>query len=238
MMGLTITTALFEPVAASIVPQRSRVYSPAWVDILYRMCRRNITQDFDLVCLTHYNQLAFDEPVVAVPFVEDTRQMMCLTEVFRPDLKIDRGLFIALDTVIMRNIDHLIAYDGPLAMPRFKQPGSQLYYNPVCFYQGEAAVPLWHNRDTAQHGNNSMTEFGVSEMLYWCNSYDGPIDDVHELWPLQVASYQWLTAGLNDRGDISPAAPDEVAEHARIVYFFGEEKPHNTTLSQVQDHWR
>ncbi len=238
---LTVTTVLFDPNAESIIPERSRVYSPHWVDKLYRGCARNLTVPFRFLCLTHYPRSAFAHPEIEVaPFLEDTRQVMCLTEVFRPDLGIDRGFFIALDTVILRNIDHMTEYRGDFALPKLTGPseGYRIFYNPVALYHQPAVEHLWTERHRAHACyKNKMWEFGASEMRYWARGYRGEIDNVHKLWSLHVTSYQWWTPGKNGRGDTQEASPEEVAETARIIYFFGEEKPHNTTLQVAREHW-
>ena len=129
-----------------------------------------------------------------------------------------------------------------LAMPKLTGPGEgyRIFYNPVALYHQPAVEHLWTERARAYFDPQctKMREFGVSEMRYWARHYRGEIDDVHKLWPLHVTSYQWWSPGKNGRGDTQAASPLEVACSARIVYFFGEEKPHNTTLSAIaKHHW-
>ncbi|MBU0599107.1 hypothetical protein KKF61_09065 [Patescibacteria group bacterium] len=242
-MTFTIVCVLFDANEDSQIPERSRVYSPKWVDILWRMCDRNLTREWRLVCLTHYPKESFHEDVVVVPFLEDTRQVMCLTEVFRPDLGIEHGMFVALDTVITRNIDSFADYRGVFALPRFKKKKAALAYdNPIALFSREGARELWNGRDRAFHDKEMvMEEFGPSEMRYWSKYAPEGTDDVHELWPKQVVPFDAIMLS-EERGlyrkDERQGTVEELKEAVRILYFFGKLKQHNTKLQIAIDHWK
>ncbi len=240
---MTVTTALFSPDESHRVPERSRVYSPEWVDKLARGVRRFSDEGVRFVCLTHYAQDEFKEDVEAVPFLEDTREVMCLTEVFRPDLGIDRGMFIALDSIILGNLSDLFSYRGDFALPRLEFHGKSMFYNPVCLYHGPAATVLWENRDAAKASKYHWDDFGPSEQLYWAGEYPGKIDDIHELYRGQIASYSWLIPDdrpprRKGRGDSPYGTEEELAQSVRVAYFYGALKPHNASKNWVTDQWK
>ena len=227
---ITITCGLFDAGPESKIRPPSRVYTPEWVDILYRMVQRNLTIPFRFVCLTHYPQEAFKEHVVAVPFLEDIREVMCLTEAFRPDLEIERGMWFGLDTVIRGNIDDLASWDGDFALGR--QPGppdydgtAMIWANPICLYDGKAVAHLWENRADAATDPwivQYSGAFGLAEQFYWGRHYQGQISDYYTLFPGQIVSNRNWKPQMED---------------TRIVYFYGKEKPQNTNLPGVTEHW-
>ena len=237
---LTITCVLFDPAAGSRLPERSRVYSPEWVDTLWRMLDRNLLTEWRMVCLTHYPQSAFCEGVVAVPFLEDTREVWCINEVFRPDLGAERGMFLALDTVIVKNIDHMAEYSGLMALPRYHAGAKLKYTNPMALYSKEAADLLWNQaREAYRDPWVMMREFGPSEMRFWARYAPKDTEDIHALWPRQLAPYQLLRDGPVERMEVRPAPPDEMLKSVRIISFgFSEEKPHNTTIGIAKEHWK
>jgi len=236
----TVICVLFDPRDGSRLPKRSRVYSPQWVDIMWRMLNRNLTKEWLLLCLTHYPKESFRENVKVVPLLDDTREVWCINEVFRSDLGIERGMFIALDSVIVQNIDHMASFNGFFALPGYHMGCELKYTNPIALFSRPAADLMWRGAELARNDPSvQMNEFGPSEMRYWSKYAPEATEDIHKLWPRHIAPYQLLREGPLEKREVRPAPPEEMLKEARIITFgFSNEKPHNTTLEIARRHWR
>ena len=120
-------------------------------------------------------------------------------------------ILVGLDTVVTGNIDHLADYclDGG----RFACPRDPNYAHQVC--NGVALVP-----EGMQHIGQQWA--GQNDMD-WVRKFDPAVID--DIFPEQVVSYKGHVKkhGLGD---------------ARIVYFHGEEKPHQLGgLDWIAQHW-
>lgn len=120
-------------------------------------------------------------------------------------------ILVGLDTIVTGNIDHLANYcleAGKIAVPR-----DPFYPETVC--NGVALVPgghAWVFEDW--DGENDMD---------WIRSMD--VDVIDDLYPGEVVSFKGHVKdyGLGD---------------ARIVYFHGEEKPHQLDHDWIEREWR
>ena len=106
---ISIICALFKGTGRGL-PHSAEIYNTEWADKLYRGLKRNITTDFELVCLVD-DDYTFKEPIRAIPFLDPTTPgWSLLAELFRPDITTNRRMIIGLDTVIMSNIDDILSF--------------------------------------------------------------------------------------------------------------------------------
>jgi hypothetical protein len=119
-------------------------------------------------------------------------------------------ILVGLDTIVTGNIDHLAEYC--LTAERFACPRDPYWPDRVC--NGVALVP-------AGHEHIGLEWDGANDME-WVRKYAPLVID--DLFPDQVVSFKGHVK-QNGLGD------------ARIVYFHGEEKPHQLDLDWVQQHW-
>lgn len=183
------------------------IFTPEWVDRLYRGIRRNTSHPFRFVCYCD-REYEFHEPVERRMLKLPYRNMFSLLEVFREDL--GRVVFMGLDTIITGDLDGLMSYDGPFAMLR--DP-----YFPERPCSGVMAFPytpqVWENfeRDHEKHAK-AHTMFGQpSDMIYLATQQHVLIDDhVDGIYSYKV--------------HIKPNPA--LLQKSRIVYFHGREKPH------------
>jgi len=224
---LSVVCALFD--GGDNVPDFSRCYSPLWVDKLYRGVCKHLGEPFRFVCLTHYPQRAFLEPVEAVPFLHDNRRWTCLMEAFRPDIVGERAILMGLDTIIRGPLDELAAYRGKVAMCRAVGAPQCSYNNAVMLYDAEIAQRLWLEWSADPTGwekrwlicgKPSELAFIDGTLKAW-----GVVPDLLEtLFPGQALCYNY-------------ASSDEEMRAARVVWFFGHTKPHNMHQQFLKDAW-
>jgi hypothetical protein len=121
-------------------------------------------------------------------------------------------ILVGLDTIVTGNIDHLAEYC--MTADHFACPRDPYYAHQVC--NGVALVPAGMQRIGFEWA-------GANDMEHVRKYNPRVIDD---LFPGQVVSYKGSVKkdGLGD---------------ARIVYFHGEEKPHQLTdLDWISEHWQ
>lgn len=209
MTAVTFSCCLWD--AREDTPEFSRCYDEAWVDKLFRAVARNVSRPFHFVLFTDRARRV--SPGIAQRRLSQARpDYGALIEPF----SLDRPTIImGLDTVIVRNIDHLVDYclrpGAPIAAPRDPYKPEQLI-NPFIL------VPKGHlHVRTGWHGQNDMD---------WLRRY--PWQPMDDLWPGQLVSLKFhrlRTEGL----------PTD----ARVVYFHGRPKPDELThLDWIREHWR
>lgn len=120
-------------------------------------------------------------------------------------------ILVGLDTVVTGNCDHLADYC--LTADRIAVPLDP--YNPRQVCNGVALVP-------AGFGAVGWGHDGRTNDMDWIRAQNPEVID--ELFPGQVVSYK---GHVRDRG----------LGDARIVYFHGEEKPHEITDGWVRRAW-
>ena len=208
---ITVACALFR---GRDVPEHSLgIFTPEWVDRLYRGAARNTTRPFRLVCYTD-QEYEFAEPVDQRPLVMPYRNCLALLECFREDL--GRVVFMGLDTIIVGNIDAVMDYDGPLAMlpdPLAPRPCSGVMAYPY-------TPQIWEafERDHEEISRSSLLGGYPSDMTFLATQIHALIDDAG------IYSYK-----AHCRGGV-PA-------DAKIVYFHGWEKPHELRHDWIREHW-
>lgn len=233
---ISVYTVLFDATRdLKKTPQYSQgLYRPEWVDKMYRMFKRNTTIPFQMFCITHYDQEAFAEPVQVIPFYEDDRSWLQLNEVYRPEnITTERCMFVALDTVITGNIDHILAYEGDLGVVNC----DGVFANPFTLYSRMTAKLLWQHwrEDQKSHEAKYCIDKRPSE-LRWL---EAEVTVLHKdlynwhyldsLFPGQM--WSWPFSARDKHGvDWFPA-------NTRIVYWHGCSKQHNCGASWVKDHW-
>ena len=226
LTDITVVTVLFDGRNTG-VPHTVGVYTPEWVDKLYRGIARNYKGMFELICMVD-KQYQFQEPIKQVRFEKSVDQygwMSCL-EVYRPDICQGKRFTIGLDTIITGPLDDIFAYSAKIALctdPMIPQT----VCNAVTISDSEFCDELW----TMWRGNEyklmkeSQLEIGwqtfPSEMALLRNHYaDSPLLD--KIFPGRILSYKQQILGR----------PTHLLDNSSIIYFHGVPKPH-----QMKDRW-
>lgn len=207
-MILHVAACLWDPNSKS--ERFSRAYDETWVEKLYRGFKRNLTLPFRFVLFTDRLR-EFNEPIEQELLVTKPPDYGCLIE---PFILNEPMIVCGLDTVLIKNIDHMARYclsGDKIALPRHPSKPDYGSINPVAF------VPAGHRRIYDEwRGENDME---------WLRLQDSVSAD--KLWSGQILSLK-----LHDVRNNGLRA-------ARIVYFHGSFKPHELGhLAWVREHWR
>lgn len=185
----------------------SSMYDESWVEKLYRGFRRNLTLPFEFICFTD-RERAFAEPVTQYRITSKKPSYADCIEPYRLGRPM---ILVGLDTVVTGNVDHLARHcleSSMIAVPR-----DPFFPETVC--NGVALVPEGHEWIWARHrGENDMD---------WIRSLARK-EVIDDLYPSHVVSYKGhvMFEGVGD---------------ARIVFFHGEQKPHQLDEPWIREHW-
>jgi len=240
--SFTLLTVLFPPPEVKNQPSFNTKYTPEWADRVHRGVARNTSKAFNHICLTTFPQEAFKEDIQAVPFMMKDRigSWMCINEIFREDLGVERGLVCGLDTIFCGPIDKLIdipsdiVFPGaPKASPDWALPVN----NGICIFSGTAQNrSIWDDYkkdpDTIdkQYTPTKWGKGNPSEMLYWIGKSQNSFANIEDYYPGSVVSYKL---------DILKSKnPSKAVDNASIIYFHGAIKNnHKSVLPCVSQHW-
>ena len=222
---LNVCTLLWEPNEFSFT--FSRAYSEEWVERLYAGFRRNLTMPFNFICYVDrlremsgdIVQVKLDNPK---PTVRDCLQPFEINEPM---------ILVGLDTMVIRNIDHLAEYvlrgdfrTWPMLLPRDPFKKDRRSCNGVCL------VPAGHEFVWKRRTNLD----DMAEVRRW------PHKQIDDVFPGSVVSYKGHVLGQSDihQAGLARAQPRGL-DGVDIVYFHGEPKMQSLrTEKWVKEHWR
>lgn len=188
----------------------SRCYDEQWVNRLYDGFARNLTVPYQFVLFTDRKRSFGDRDILQSMIDAPSLGYGACIEPYRLD---DPMILVGLDTVITGNVDHLAEYcltANILALP-------QDPYHPTTVCNGVALVPAGQRAAVFDKwaGENDMQ---------WMRKQRYKVID--NLFPGHVISYKGAAKGYGLRD-------------ARVVYFHGEEKPHQLPhVEWINRHWR
>lgn len=207
---ITFATVLFDGVD---VPDFSAgIYTPEWVDKLYRGINRHMRGPFRMVCYTDRPR-GFKEPIEQRPIKRNASDCRALLEPFGDDM--GRVIFMGLDTLIVGPMDRLLGYSGSLGMARDPCNETKACSGVMSFtYRPD----IW-GRYVETDAKDSMLGRFPSDM-----------DFLRGFKPDILDGCGLYSAPIHCRGGL----PDDAA----IVFFHGRMKPHNTIAPWVQENWQ
>lgn len=187
----------------------SRCYDEAWVKRLFDGVKRHLSRPYQFVLFTDRRRDFGGRDIMQVIIDAAPPGYGACIEPYRLD---DPMILVGLDTVITGNIDHLADYcltESMIALPR--DP-----YHPTMVCNGVALVPA---------GQRGVFERWAGENdMVWMRKQRHKVIDL--LFPGHVVSYKGCAKGYGLRD-------------ARVVYFHGEEKPHQLpSVEWINRHWR
>lgn len=221
-------------------------YSADYVNKLYNMVQRNLTLDHEFVCFTE-NPKGLDERITVMPLdkLDGVKGWWFKPLFFNPELPLNGNLlFLDLDIIIFRNIDHLFTYKpgkfliirdfNRQTLPNYKKfnssvfrittgQHSQVYEN---FIKDPKGIPRRY--------------LGDQDWIYANVTHD------FEYWPVDwIQSYKWEMRGRapldrkkpkGERDFVKPGEP-KILKDTSIAVFHGDPNPHYCKDPWVKKNW-
>jgi hypothetical protein len=202
------------------------MYGPEYVNILHAMVQRHLLDSFEFHCFTD-DDAGLDPDIVVRPLPESLVgwwNKLCL---FKSDAFPDgvRVLYLDLDTIITGSLFQISQFRGEFAILRD-------FYRPRGLGSG---VMLWE----AGRMNEIWDQFVADDCPELSGGDQAYIEIVaHRKWGHRIPRkhiLQDLFPGtfVSYKAHCSGGDPD----HARVVCFHGQPKPHNCGAQWVADHW-
>jgi hypothetical protein len=198
-------------------------FTAEYVHKLVSAVRRHSSFALDVLCLTDDKDLRGNFRTVALE--KDLPGWWSKLELFRPGLtEKKRILYFDLDTLILKNIDHLLQFEAPFA--------ALLPWNPANRARKQLAsgVMLWDHAMFSQLFHNGYQP----EQL---GRYAGDQEFLSE--KINVGRYTWTP--LQNVAKIysyKRQCRHRIPRDAEIVCFHGKPRPHELTLPWVVGNWR
>jgi len=232
--GISVVCVLYQGRKAKGGPQ----YNPEWVNKLYRGVRRNLQREPRFVCITDWTGPGRWEPEIEkVRLLGIAPGFLNLLEIFRPELQLNRTLFMGLDTLVTGSLEELCGYQGQMGLTGDSIPVSEERrcptLNAVAMFSQTMADHLW------QVYRGRSVDFWIkttrlkphqqgSDMVFM---YERPFcepDILTDLFPGQISSWR---RQIRPKGDLG---------NTRLAYF-GKGKP-NLGLDKnhpfIREHWK
>lgn len=187
----------------------SRCFDETWVEKLYRGFKRNLTIPFRFVVFTDRKR-SFCDGIDQQRLATNPPDYGCMIEPFKLN---EPTIICGLDTIILRNIDHMADYclmGKAIAAPIHPSKPQDGVINAIVF------APAGHRRVFDDwHGENDMV---------WLRKFAPVLTD--DLWPREILSLK-----LHD-------VRRKGTQGASIIYFHGQPKCHQMgDTAWVKQNW-
>jgi len=220
-------------------------YGSEYVNILHRMVKRNITLDYEMVCLTD-DPRGIDPEVKILPLPSGLEGWWCKPYIFSKDLPIKGNiLYMDLDVVISGNLDKLFEYH-PNAwcvirdFTRAMRPKWEKYNSSVIRFKTGQLQPVWEDfiknpKSIIQrlHGDQDwLYERMGGTAIMWPDSWI-------QSWKWEVRTSREFKAG-GIRGNRQFKHIEHVTPRVEccICVFHGDPNPHNCEDPWVKKNWQ
>lgn len=198
-------------------------FTAEYVHNLVSAIRRHSSITLDVVCLTDDKKLVGDFRII--PLEKNYPGWWSKLELFRPGLTHKkRILYFDLDTLILKNIDHLLRLEVPF--------GALLPWNPSNRASGQIAsgIILWDHEMFSPlfRNGSSPIDFG---------HYAGDQEYLSE--KIKAQKYAWVQ--LQDIAKIysfKRQCRRKLPKNAEIVCFHGKPRPHEVQIPWVRENWK
>jgi len=205
-----------------------------YVNKLYNSIERNTHLPFRFVCFTDMRKAEkiFSSNIEVEKIPSNLRvngKTVCPKEwrgnlkkiiAFNPDNSLTgRVILFDLDVVIVKNIDHILSYDGFFCANKPDLNGSVVGFESKNI---ELVEKLWH--PLCRNYNSIAQRTRGSERKYYMEKLfkDERTQYWQDLYPAEIVSYK-------NQG---------YSSEARIIYFHGIPKPHQLNVGWIKDNWR
>lgn len=216
-------------ITIATVLRQSPVFTPAWVDKLYRGVDRNLDRPFRFVCLTDTFS-GFREDVELIPLKNGWQTKHSKLELFRPDLDLGRVLYMDLDTVVLGSLEDICSYSGSFAMLRdFSAPLRSYYGSGVMAWEPGFGHDIYAAFRVLPKEVRNVTYAiggGRGDQLFINHRTLVAPHRLQDMFPGQLVSYR----DVRHRCGMS--------REVRLAVFHGRDKPSSDMLPCIEAHWR
>jgi len=223
-------------------------YSADYVNKLYNMVKRNCTLDYDFVCLTDDTN-GLNSNILTVPLPEFLSGWWCKPYMFSNQLGLDGTiLYLDLDVVIAKNIDHLFLYE-PTSwctirdFTRKMRPSWQKYNSSVVRFRSNELVSFWKDFEQDQKAIQRRWH-GDQDWLYDIATRSKlPAKMFPDNW---ILSWKWEIRRTKDFASGGPRGSRKLRtiEHVTppneccITVFHGDPNPEHCQDPWVVNNWK
>lgn len=215
-----------QEIIIACVLRRSKVYTHVDVNNLFNMVKKHVTVPHKFVCFTD-DVAGIDKDIEICKLQDNYPNWWSKIELFNPDnYKNKNFFFLDLDTVIIKNIDHIVTTDYGFA-------GLRDFYHPDRFASGLMAwsqnsrYKIYETFKLTSKRVMSNCQGGDQEFIGHCLRNDHKFfQDIH---PDEIVSYKVHCKKGNT---------ETTPEKARIICFHGKPKPTDLPLtSEIRRAW-
>lgn len=219
---MDIVFPLFQPDGKNLPEYSGGVgYGPEWADRLVRGFRRNTSKRHRYICVSD-QEYQYQEKIQTVLMDCNIHGWACIMECFRPDIGKSRRMILGLDTIILQNVDDILAWREECGLLRDPYETDTICNGVGIFSAAEVRRiwSAWQNRETINHTYKNLP----SEMAFLRAVCPNAVR-LDSVFPDQIQSYKahWRRF-------------PELQPQARIVYFHGTPKPPQVE-PQLLEHW-
>ena len=220
-------------------------YSSQYVNVLYNMCKKHNTYNFNFFCMTeNAKELNSEIKIIPLPSDPNLNGWWFKLYVFNNELNFTgQCLFLDLDLIIHNNIDKLWDFNpGSFSIirdftrhmnPNWKKYNSSVFkFNPFMHYD------IWHNFKF-NYKNIMSKNYGDQDYLFHI------LNGQCQYWPDEwIRSYKWEMrdknelALINGRRNFTSIKNPIVLPDSCIAVFHGDPNPHEIKDPWVKENWK
>jgi len=222
--------------------KHGKKYSSEYVNILHRMVKRNITLDYQMVCLTD-DPRGIDPEVVTYSLPKDLGGWWVKPYMYSKDLPIQGTiLYMDLDVVLSGNIDKLFTYHpGKWCVirdfTRAMRPKWAKYNSSVVRFQTGQLDHVWtdfkddfRNIMKRMHGDQDWLYERDNSAILWPDSWI-------QSWKWEIRKDRHLAPGLKGGRKLKTIENVTPNVECCICVFHGDPNPHNCDDPWVKENW-
>ena len=219
-------------------------YSPQYVNILYNMCKRNCTVDYDFVCLTENSHGLKSEIIVKpLPKIPLHGWWMKPYVFARENNFTGEVLFLDLDLIVYKNIDKLWFHNTSDFLiirdfTRVMNNGWKKFNSSVFKFTANNYHYIWDDF-SENHRSIVPKNFGDQDYLY------NLLHNKAKTWPDPwITSYKWEMrnrdeiAVIKGKRNFTTVRNPNIPNDGCIAVFHGDPNPHEVRDPWVIENWK
>jgi hypothetical protein len=205
------------------------VYDVSYVNHIANSIKENVNIPYKFICMTDHFEGYSKNVHSIIPFDHNFPKWWGKIELFSPGkFGTDKIFYLDLDTLIIKNIDHILSYSGKfLALRNFYNQfglGSGIMmwknYNPKVYQIYEKFMESCEsNIKNHLYGDQEFIEKSIKSYDYIQDLYNG-----------EIVSYK--KDCINRHNEL------HIPENARIICFHGPPRPHEINIPGIKKYWK